>query len=207
MAPFAYVPFINTRPLSVAQVHVAAAQPDQHAVAADRLQGAAAAVAGHGAQRGRETGAAERPGRAGLLPDRGPGHRHRPGPQVAVAQDRRQPDGADGLRRGLAVPGGRAAARHVPAPVPGVQGVRRAQRRPRPLPVAGRRAVRPGRRHRQRGADPVGRGHTRPRGVHRRDGQPGRGVRGTLLHISLRPSPWRRLTAVQSNNGSKTGPY
>lgn len=64
-----------------------------------------------------------------------------------------------------------------------VQGVRRAQRRPRTVPVAGRRAVRlrrvrSARGHRQRGEDPVGRGHTGPRGVHWRDGQPGRGVRG-----------------------------
>lgn len=68
-----------------AQVHVAAAQPDQHAVPVDRLQGAFAQVAGAGAQRGHETGPAARTGRTGLLPDGGPGHRHRPGPQVPVA--------------------------------------------------------------------------------------------------------------------------
>lgn len=62
-------------------------------------------MAGVRAQRGREAGAAARAGRTGLLPDRGQGHRHRPGPAVAVPEDRGQPDGAAGLRRGLAVPG------------------------------------------------------------------------------------------------------
>lgn len=137
-------------------------------------------MAGVGAQRGRQEGPAARARRTRLLPDRGPRHRHRPGPAVAVTQDRRQPDRAAGLRRRLAVPGGRAAP-GLQAPPSRVQGVRRAQRRPRPVPVGGQHAVRrqrPGHRHRQRGADPVGRGHTWPRGVHRRDGQPGRGLRG-----------------------------
>jgi len=146
-------------------------------------------VAGVRAQRGHQAGPAARAGRTGLLPDGGPGHRHRPGPQVAVAEDRRRPDRVAGLRRGFAVPGGRAAA-GLPAPVPRLQGVRRAQRRPRPVPVAGRRAVRGGRwpdhGHRQRGAHTVGRGHTRPRRVHRRDGQPGRCLRGEYEKLAFR---------------------
>lgn len=149
-------------------------------------------MAGFGAQRGRKAGLAARAGRAGLLPDRGPGHRHRSGPAVAVPEDRGQPDRAAGLRRRVPVPGGRATA-GMPQAVSRVQGVRRAQRRSRPVPVAGRRdaASERGRRRRrtgrhrrsgrgvgrgQRGADPVGRGHTRPRGVHRRNRQSGRGL-------------------------------
>jgi len=138
-------------------------------------------VAGVRAQRGHKTRPAARTGRTGLLPDGGQGHRHRPGPEVSVAKDRRRPGRVAGLRCRFAVPCGRATAR-LPAPVSRVQGVRRAQWRPRPIPVAGRRAVRSGRwsthDHRQRGAHPVGRGHTRPRRVHRRDGQPGRCLRG-----------------------------
>lgn len=138
-------------------------------------------MAGVRAQRGHQAGLAARAGRTGLLPDGGPGHRHRPGPQVSVAEDRRRPDRVVGLRRRFAIPGGRASE-GLPSPVSRLQGVRRAQRRPRPVPLTGRRAVRCCRRpdhgHRQRGAHPVGRGHTRPRRVHRRDGQPGRRLRG-----------------------------
>jgi len=134
-------------------------------------------VASVRAQCGHQAGSAARTGRTGLLPDGGPGHRHRPGPQVPIAKDRRRPGRFVGLRRRFTVPCGRATAR-LPAPVSRIQSVRRAQRRPWPVPVAGRRAVRNGRwsghDHRQRGAHPVGRGHTRPRCVHRRDGQLGR---------------------------------
>lgn len=138
-------------------------------------------MAGVRSHRGRQTGATARAGRAGLLPDRGPGHRYRPRPAITVPKDRRQPHRAAGLRRRLAVPGGRAAARRSP-PVPGVQGVRRAQRRPGPVPVAGRHAAgRRARSRRQRGADTVGRGHTGPRRVHRRNRQPGHRLRGETV--------------------------
>lgn len=145
-------------------------------------------MASVGAQRGRKAGVATRAGRTGLLPDRGPGHRNRFGPAVAVPENRGQLDRAAGLRRRVPVPGGRAATR-MQETVSRVQGVRRAQRCPWPVPVAGRRDAaskrgwrwlrRRSRRHwwsshgvgsGQRGADPVGRGHTRPRGIHRRNG-------------------------------------
>lgn len=80
--------------------------------------------------------------------------------------------------------------------MPGVQSVRRAQRRARPVPVAGRHVVRhrlrrrPSVRRRQRGADTVGRRHTRPRRVHRRHCQPAGGVRGTWSHTTHELTPF-----------------